>query len=140
MAPTPATWRTDPPQPGGAAASQAQDLPNMAAALPLPAAARLWRPSARPASRAVALPAPPRRALSVRGEPAGGRGLRCAGRDGAGGPPAPRGGGGGLLRGAGGAGAVRGAGRVVPLRGEPVQHDLHVRVPRVPGECGGGRR
>lgn len=57
MAPT--TWRTDPPRPGGATASQAPDLLNMAAARPLPAAARLCRQPARPASRAVARPAPP---------------------------------------------------------------------------------
>lgn len=105
------------------------------------------RPSARPSQdggRPLRLPggsgpAPPRRVCARTAR--GGGGLRAAphlsaaGRHGARWPPAARGGG-GDLRGSGGAGAAGGAGRAVRLRGEPVQHDLHVRVPRVPGELG----
>lgn len=95
-----------------------------------------WRPPAPPPGRCR-----PRPAVSARGRLARRGGFRAAsqlsvaGRHGAGRPAAARCGG-GAVRGSGGAGAAGGAGRAVRLRGEPVQHDLHVRVPRVPGERG----
>lgn len=98
------------------------------------------RTSAAAVGGQVVAPAPSLPARSLPAVPAAaGRGRSAPQRDGDGaGERAAARGGAALLRGAGGAGAAGGARRALPLRGEPLQHDLHVRVPRVPGEPGEG--